>query len=112
MCGSKAKIVKINNEYYPACSEFSCLLARIPIAGVDGFTFMKDAIEIWNKRSNSKEIAPKLKPCPFCGNRIIKFHKNGDSYYVYCTSCAAKTFNFPVSVSPEKVAERWNRRVK
>ena len=62
----------------------------------------------------SKET--KLKPCPFCGNRVaveenINFGEPND-FIVYCNpsngGCGAKT---RLCESEEEAIEAWNRRV-
>lgn len=56
-----------------------------------------------------------LKPCPFCGNKNVKYHTGigiqeaydvGD--FVYCNQCAARFVfgNFDL----DKTVEQWNKR--
>lgn len=53
-------MIRVRGEYYPKCSGIMkynklmsgmCLLRREPIPGMNGFTYEKDAIELWNKRA-------------------------------------------------------------
>lgn len=54
-CGSKAVIDKIGSQFYPRClcnqGNGYCIASRYPIKGEDGFVYLKDAIEIWNRRT-------------------------------------------------------------
>lgn len=63
---------------------------------------------------------PKLKPCPFCGDRNIKFHigspKRGQySYYIRCQNCPAKLDSYLdgrlLQGLCDKMIAEWNRRV-
>ena len=57
--------------------------------------------------------APKLKPCPFCGNaapEVVITHGEGCGlarYKVFCFSCGASG---TVTLSTEEAAYSWNRR--
>ena len=53
MCGSDAEMVN-NGEYWPRCTGNKtmafCLLSQGPREGHDGFTNLKDAVTVWNRR--------------------------------------------------------------
>jgi Lar family restriction alleviation protein len=51
-----------------------------------------------------------LLPCPFCGCVIIKTYRNGNSHYLYCDDCGARTNNFSIHTEKEKVIRYWNKR--
>lgn len=53
-----------------------------------------------------------LLPCPFCRDIDIKFYRNGNSHYAYCSMCEASTKNFLVNTSNEIIIKFWNKRVK
>lgn len=56
---------------------------------------------------------PKLKPCPFCGNKDVSV-VNGDVYYgkrstyVYCYKCGTRG---PMGYNGDAVT-KWNRRAE
>lgn len=66
----------------------------------------------------------KLKPCPLCGNKKIKFKKQSfsegycsyEDYIIRCSSCglelrmAADNYYERYFYSEEQVVDRWNRR--
>lgn len=60
------------------------------------------------------EIAPVLRPCPFCGGEDIRvclalprFHDETTKYYVACIYCKCRTGSFETKSEAEKA---WNRR--
>lgn len=66
MCGGKAKLVRVNGEWFPKCGEARdgmCLLNRYPVPGHDGFARLEDAVAVWNRRwyPAGKIKAPKRK---------------------------------------------------
>ena len=48
-----------------------------------------------------------LKPCPFCGEKIIGLHGVGYAIFVQCPFCGA---TFPMFDTVEEAIEAWNRR--
>ena len=63
---------------------------------------------------------PELKPCPFCGNKVVYGHNlDGIPHGVYCRNChmRAQWSNIirmrktTAGQVAEQIADKWNRRV-
>ena len=48
-----------------------------------------------------------LKPCPFCGSKILNVTNAMGEWWVDCKGCAASTI---MASTEEKAIEAWNRR--
>ena len=59
-----------------------------------------------------KVVEDTLLPCPFCGETNVKFYRDDNSHYAFCSGCKASTKDFAVMVDRETVIKHWNRRVK
>lgn len=63
-------------------------------------------------RSNSRIDAPKLKRCPFCGDRAYLRTRNtdGHEWEVRCSDAACDVGMW--AYDKERVVKDWNRRVR
>lgn len=52
-------------------------------------------------------MSEKLKPCPFCGSRLLNTEQEGEGYCVLCRACGA-TGGFELSKKGAHAA--WNMR--
>lgn len=77
------------------------------------------------KQRKRERLNSRLKPCPFCGGKVLIIHEakwGGDCYYntlsVKCMTCGVRTMPRISDgydgepCSDEEIAEMWNRRVK
>ena len=66
-------------------------------------------------------MSEKLKPCPFCGTKLVEIRDNGVfnhaiyglepnnlPFYAFCTNCGARS---DVCADYKIAIEAWNRRV-
>lgn len=63
---------------------------------------------------NNREVKmkeQKLKPCPFCGSKMVGISQSGRSGQteVYCHKCFSAG---SLAMIPERAIELWNRRAK
>ena len=53
-----------------------------------------------------------VKPCPFCGSKIISIEKNDAvNWEVCCKNCGATVGAYDYYETIEEALEVWNRRV-
>ena len=49
----------------------------------------------------------RLKPCPFCGGKPLRFESHAHWIQIICRECGCRT---PLLPDPEKAVSIWNRR--
>lgn len=52
-----------------------------------------------------------LKPCPFCGSKILSCFNDGYLTQIFCNACGARTGLHQHDPECDKSVEAWNRRV-
>ena len=53
-----------------------------------------------------------LKPCPFCGGTGELMRGLFDGWSIYCNRCPAVMHGEEHTSNPQKIADKWNRRVE
>ncbi len=53
-----------------------------------------------------------IKPCPFCGSKLIEISLRGFGYGIECRSCGVLLHDISSSATEQVVLQAWNQRAK